>query len=424
MIMNLDSIVADVALAPKEERVDLARKLRDRCLGRGIYLASIGRYYRAIARGDIGPITIPALNLRGLTYDLARAAWRAALRLDAGPPIFELAPSESEVSDQPFMEFAALVLAAALREEVRGPVFLQGDHFHVDATSAVSSMQALCLEALDAGFYQVDIDAADLLPDGDAAGDSIHRANAEVTAAMTAFIRRHQPPGSDVVVGGEVGVIGGRDTTPTDLRQYLDATRESLPGDVPGLGKVSVQTGTQHGGLVLADGSLGTMPLDLGLASRLSRIAREEYGLPGLVQHGASTLRLEQLRKLPEAGVVEVHLATGIQNLVLDHPAFPADLRLSIQEHLAAEARDTGSGAESGVYAEASELTEQQRFYHSRWRAWGLFKRELCHLPASVRDAIGASAEAWFADLFVALGTAGRRSELDSLYAADGGGHP
>jgi hypothetical protein len=167
------------------------------------------------------------------------------------------------------------------------------------------------------------------------------------------------------------------------------------------------------------------MPLDLGLTFQLSRVAREEYGLPGLVQHGASTLRLEQLQKLPEAGVVEVHLATGIQNLVLDHPAFPSDLRLSMQERLVTgEESGAGSGAESGVYAEASELTEQQRFYHGRWRAWGLFKHELCHLPPSVRDAIAASAEAWFADLFVALGTAGRRSELDSLYATDGRSHP
>lgn len=411
----LDSAAVEVALAEPARRAGAARVLRDLCLAQGVYLASVGPFYRALAGGRAEPATVPAVNVRGLTYDLARAAWRAAMALDVAPLIFELAPSETEAGDQPFAEYVAVVLAAAVREGYLGPVFFQGDHFHV-ATTDVTPVQALCREALAAGMRQIDIDAADLEPPAD--GDNRHRANAAATAAVTAFIRRSERS-NDVVVGGEVGVIGGENTTPDDLRAFMAAYDEALPAGMDGLGKISVQTGTRHGGRVLADGSVGTMPLDLSLVARLSRIARDEFDLPGVVQHGASTLTLGQLGQLPAAGAVEVHLATALQNLVFDHEAFPTTLRRRMMETLVEE---DGRRAERDAGGDDGALTAAQRFYHNRWRAWGTFKGDLWLMPRRARSEIAASAEQWFAGLFRALRVAGRGDEVRGLVASDGNG--
>lgn len=415
---DLDRAAVDAALAEPAKRAEAARALRDRCLAQGVWPPSIGLFYRALAGGRVAPATVPAVNVRGLTYDLARAAWRAAGAVDAAPLIFELAPGESAAGDQLFVEYVALVLAAAVREGYRGPVFFQGDHFHVEAHAGAADLagvNALCREALAAGMCQIDVDAADLEPAAE--GDNAHRANAAATAAVTAFIRRCAP-GADVVVGGEVGVIGGQNTTPDDLHAFMAAFQEALPAGLDGLGKISVQTGTRHGGRVLADGSVGVMPLDLSLVARLSRVAREAYGLPGVVQHGASTLTLEQLGQLPAAGAIEVHLATAIQNMVFDHDAFPTPLRRRMAAALGGE---EGQRAEQDAGDdEGQALTEAQRFYHNRWRAWGDFKRELWLMPRAVRREIAGTVEAWFADLFRALQVAGRREEVADLYRSVG----
>ena len=56
-------------------------------------------------------------------------------------------------------------------------------------------------------------------------------------------------------------------------------------------------------------------------------MAREQYGLAGAVQHGASTLSAEAFDAFPRVGACEIHLATNFQNMVYDHPAFPAALK-------------------------------------------------------------------------------------------------
>jgi len=58
------------------------------------------------------------------------------------------------------------------------------------------------------------------------------------------------------------------------------------------------------------------------------KVAREKYKMGGTVQHGASTLPDEMFHKFKEHGAVEVHLATGFQNLIFDHPYFPTTSKL------------------------------------------------------------------------------------------------
>jgi fructose/tagatose bisphosphate aldolase len=418
----LDDAALSLALTPAGERLPPALALRDHCRQQGVAIASLGPFYRALAAGQIAPLTLPALNLRGLTYDLARAIWRVGRRCDAGPIIFELSPSESRAGDQDFAEFVALVAAAAVREGYRGPIFCQGDHFRT-AKADAADIEPLCRQAIAAGMWQIDIDAADLDAGPIQPDHPSCARNAAATAAAVARVRSQEPAGADVVLGGEVGVIGGENTTPADMDAFWQHLQAALPDGVAGLGKISVQTGTRHGGLVRDDGSIEPMPLDISLITALSQVARDEFGLPGIVQHGASTLSLGQLAQLPGAGAVEVHLATGLQNLVFDHPAFPRPLR---QQMAAALAGAATAEAEGGDYAHAGAagLTPAQQFYHQRWRAWGMFKSQLWHLPPSLRQTLAAGCEDWFEAVFRALAVVGRGADLRALYGHDRGPRP
>ena len=99
----------------------------------GVRPASIHELYMARGRGEIHGFTVPAINVRGMAYDTARAIFRTAIRLDAGAFILEIARSEIAYTDQRPPEYVAVMLGAALREGFRGPVFIQGDHFQVNA---------------------------------------------------------------------------------------------------------------------------------------------------------------------------------------------------------------------------------------------------------------------------------------------------
>jgi hypothetical protein len=64
-------------------------------LALGIIPASIQDLYAARGRGEVpNTFTVPAINLRALTFEAARAVFRAARSTDAGPIILEIARSE------------------------------------------------------------------------------------------------------------------------------------------------------------------------------------------------------------------------------------------------------------------------------------------------------------------------------------------
>ena len=107
----------------------------------------------------------------------------------------------------------------------------------------------------------------------------------------------------------------------------MAGVKEKLGKGVVGISKISVQTGTTHGGVVLADGSIAQINLDFNTLKTLSETARKEYGLAGAVQHGASTLPAEAFHKFVECETAEVHLATEFQNMIYNSEHFPAELQ-------------------------------------------------------------------------------------------------
>src|SRR5678815_1383922 len=136
----------------------------------GVIPSSIHDLYMARGRGETGGYTVPAINVRGMSYDTARSIFRTAKSLNAGAFLLEIARSEIAYTDQRPSEYVAVMMAAALREGFRGPVFIQGDHFQVsakkfavDPATEVDAVKALAHEAIDAGFYNIDIDTSTLV---------------------------------------------------------------------------------------------------------------------------------------------------------------------------------------------------------------------------------------------------------------------
>src|SRR4051812_11316523 len=297
----------------------------------GAISSSIFPLYDAIGRGELDPkFTVPAHNIRALTYDVCRALFRAAMRHEVGPFIFEIARSEIGYTEQRPAEYAACVLAAAIAENYRGPVFIQGDHFQASAkkwateegkAAEVSALESLIDEAIAAEFYNIDIDTSTLVDLSFPTRDEQQKTNYTYTAHLTKYIRARQPQGIEISVGGEIGEVGKYNTQPDEVRAYVDGVKREL-GD-PGMAKISVQTGTSHGGVPMADGSIAEAKIDFDVLRETTRICREEYSIAGSVQHGASTLPEEVFNHFPENNAVEIHLATGFQNMILDAPTLP-----------------------------------------------------------------------------------------------------
>jgi len=180
-----------------------------------------------------------------------------------------------------------------------------------------------------------------------------------------------------VSIGGE---IGKGNSTPEDLQAFMNVYLSQISNNIKGISKISVQTGTSHGGVVLPDGSIARVSIDFNTLKELSRIARQQYGLGGAVQHGASTLPDEAFDMFPQVDTVEVHLATGFQNIIYDSPHFPGELLATLRQRL-----DTKYGHER-----KPEETEEQFLYKTRKRAFGDFKKELWNLPEPDLDKIMA----------------------------------
>jgi hypothetical protein len=351
---------------------------------------------------------VPALNLRGWTYQTCRAAFRAAGKLGAGLLIFEQAPTEMVFADQRPAEYAAAVLAAAMREGHRGPIFLQGDHVQVNAAvystdpeKEIWRLTELIREEIAAGYFNIDVDASTVVDLSLPTLVDQQRLNEELTARFTRIIRGMEPPGVTISVGAEIGEVGAHNTTRDELRAFMATYRPTLKasGANAGISKVSVNSGTHHGGVVLPDGRLADVQVDFNTLATISRAAREEFGLSGAVQHGASTLPLEVFNRFPESDTVEIHLALGFNNLIFDHPRLPQGIKDEIRTYVFAH---------HGAERKAGQ-TDAQFLYTTRKKAWAPLKARFWDLPADIQEAIGASLEAMFGEMFTRLNVGSTR---------------
>ena len=386
--------------------------VRAAALELGAIPASIQDLYMARGRGEVPlTFTVPAINLRALPFDAAKAVFRVAQRIDGAAIIFELARSEMGYTEQRPSEYATNIMAAAIAEGYEGSVFIQGDHFQVspsryasDAESELQAVRDLTKEALEAGFYNIDVDTSTLVDISKEDVKDQQVLNTTLSAMFTKYIRDNEPDGVTVSVGGEIGEVGTENSTEEELRAYTDgynAELAELDADAVGLSKISIQTGTSHGGTVLPDGSVADVAVDFERMKQLSQIARLEYGTAGAVQHGASTLPMEAFGKFVEYEACEVHLATNFQNMLYDR--LPDELYTEVKAFL----------DENNSNERKEGQTDEQFYYKTRKRAIGAFKRQFWDLPATKKDEICQAWEDQFGMLFDRLGIADTRQYVE-----------
>ena len=399
---NTDKLIRSAVFGDSDEKEYARWLLWEIGQAVGVQPSSIHDLYMARGRGEIRGFTVPAINVRGLSYDTARSIFRTAIRLKAGAFILEIARSEIGYTEQRPAEYVTVMIAAALREGYRGPLFIQGDHFQVNAKKykaepkpEVDAVKALVKEAVAAGFYNIDIDTSTLVDLSKNSLDEQQRPNYEVGIDILTTVRQVQPKGVTISAGGEIGEVGTENSTEPELRAFMDGFNAALPRGIAGLSKISVQSGTSHGGVVLADGSIAEVKLDLDTLERLSKVAREEYGLAGAVQHGASTLRDDAFHNFPKREVCEIHLATNFQTMLYD--ALPAKLRDEVYGWLRENAKDERKEKDS----------DEQFFYKTRKKALGPFKKKFWDLPADVKTKLGKEYDEKFRFLFEQLAIGG-----------------
>lgn len=408
---NIGKLARVSALDGGESAAQARYLIRAAALALDVIPASIHDLYLARGREAFSYAwTTPAFNLRALPFDCARAAFRSARKVDAAAMIFELARVELGWTGQTLAEYAASILAAAIAEGFRGAIFLQGDHFQISASLPLEqdkeTVKNLIAEALTAGFFNIDVDTSTLVDLSQPTVPEQQTVNAALSAELAAHVRKHQPQGVTVSIGGEIGEVGGHVSTVEELRAYMSQFNErfaALAPNQPGLSKVSIHTGTAHGGIPLPDGSLAQVNIDFDSLKNLGQMARAEYGMGGAVQHGASTLPPEHFNQFVRHGAIEVHLATAFMTTFYKN--IPAEMKNEmfawLDENLAAE--------------RSPEMTDEQFHHNTQMHALAPFKESAWNLPTDVKDQLSAAWEAQFDMLFERLGCANTRQFVEQV---------
>ncbi|MEK7604982.1 MAG: class II fructose-bisphosphate aldolase [Patescibacteria group bacterium] len=377
----------------KQQCADLIYRLSELA---GCPSTSIYELYKAFGEQKVEGFTVPAINVRALTYDTARLIFRLMKEKKIGAVVFEIARSEIEYTHQRPREYALAVLAGAIKEGYKGPVFLQGDHyqfskkkFSEDRNAEINKIKDLIKESIEARFYNIDIDASTLVDlDKESLTDQ-QQNNSDMTALLTTYIHQIQPENITVSIGGEIGHIGGKNSTAQDFEAFMELYQQQIKDR--GITKVSVQTGTSHGGIPLPDGTIQEVSLDFSVLKAISNLCREKYHMGGSVQHGASTLPLSAFDHFVENLTLEIHLATGLQNIVYD--TMPADLKEEMYEWI-----------KTNLSTEREEgWTDDQFIYKTRKKALGPFKQRLWDLPYADKEPIIAGLTQQLSTIFEKL---------------------
>lgn len=358
------------------------------------YPASIYPLYQAFGERKIKSFTVPAFNLRTLTFDQAKLIFQLAKKYQAAAFIFEISPGEITYTNQSPEEYAKAILTAAHDESYQGPVFIQGDHYQfsfknyqTNQKKEIERLKTLIKRSIAAGFYNIDIDASTLVELEKSTLDEQQRNNYQMTAFLTKYIRSIQPKEVTISIGGEIGHIGGKNSTPEEFEAFMQGYQKTV-GKITGISKVSVQTGTSHGGIPLADGTIAKAKIDFNILKKISDIAQNKYQIGGAVQHGASTLPNKLFDQFLKNNTLEIHLATGFQNIVYDH--MPSLLKQEIYQWLKENCKDEFKEGQ----------TEDQFFYKTRKKALGPFKEKIWKLTSEEKKPILKKLEKLFAFYF------------------------
>jgi fructose/tagatose bisphosphate aldolase len=384
-----------------------------------VKLSSPQEAYVAIAEGRINrEMSFPAINIRVGTLDTARALFKAANDNKVGAFITEIARSEMGYTNQSPAEYAAILQAAAMLEGFEGPLFLQGDHIQLRsgpvkeggaaAAKEIEAHRQLIHDLLAAGFGSIDLDLSpfERRTEEHLSFEEQQAENARLTAEKIADVRALEKKLGipwTVLLGGETGEVGKMNTRKEDLEAYAEGIIAHMKklGVDPALGirKIAVNDGTAHGGTPLPDGTVA----DVSIAFEILRMATEfgkKYGWAGSVQHGASTLPNNAFSLFPQNKAVEVHLATGFQNIAFDHGIYKLKgAQSEIEQFLADKFRADWKAGKT--FAQFAYSTRKQAVGPFKWMTWTM--------PEDIRAKVAEDLYDQFSFLFEQLRVVGTK---------------
>lgn len=386
--------------------------IRKMATASGIVPASIQDLYAGIGNAKYpSDLTIPALNVRAVAYDTALAIFAAIEEHNVGAVIFELSRGEIGFTQQRPMQYTSSILCAAIASGFKGAIFFQGDHYQMspskfaeDKELEVNQLTNLIKEAVAAGFYNIDVDTSTLVDLSKPTVKQQQELNYFWCAHFTNICRQVEPEGVTISVGGEIGEVGEHNTTEEEVDAFMEGLNEHLePSVKTSISKLSVQTGTKHGGNVLPDGSLGDMDINFEHLAFLGDICRSKHNLGGVVQHGASTLPWHKFNGFPKAKCLEIHLAATLLNTVYDE--MPDELEQEayswLKKHFMHEWSET--------------MTEPQFLYHARRFSVGPFQQKWWEMDEQYLANIRASLTQQVGEFFVRLNVNNTKDLIESL---------
>ena len=304
----------------------------------------------------------------------------AAARRRRGHP--RARPQRADLHVPAPVDYATSVLAGAIAAGWRGPVFIQGDHYQFNAKKYAADPEAMteeirraCRLAIEAGYRNIDIDSLDARRPLEA--DRRRAAARELPPRRGAD--RPDPDARDRRRDGQRRrrdrrgrqaelERGGAARVPRRLPRASSSRARRAPRASR---KVSVQTGTSPRRRAAAGRRRGRGQARLRGAARARRRRPRRTGWPAPSSTARRRCRTSCSIDFPAVETAEIHLATGFQNALYEHPAFPAELHREIEAWCCANTADERK----------PDQTDEQFLYTTRKKAIGPFKRQLWDLP-------------------------------------------
>ena len=266
-----------------------------------------------------------------------------------------------------------------------------------------------CRDAIAAGYRNIDIDSSTLVDLSLPNVDEQQQVNYTRAAELTALIRELEPAGVTISVGGEIGEVGKANSTPEELRAYLDGFRRALDGFRPGAHRR--EQGERR------DGHHARRR-----AAPRRRGGRGEARLRDdpRPRRGGSVVRARRRRPARREHAARTRCSTASRR---SRPPRSTSRRASRtpSTSIRRSRRTLHREIESWCFANAADerkdgQTDQQFVYTTRKKAIGPFKRQLWDLPT--KDAILASQAEKIGYLYDQLRVTGRGRILDGRVVA------
>lgn len=363
-----------------------------------IHPASLYAFFDARGHNVIPRMTVLAFNLRTLSFDLARACLRAAHRAQTNALVFQLSPREAFYSQQSWHEYASCILGAAIREGHIGPVFLQVDQLALRGNDENrDDFTALVTETMDAGYFQYILDGTHLIDQRQPSEQDQLQDTLIACADASAFLRLQQPAGVTLSLGCEIPLSAEPNVTANFTRVFANSFLPALRSrgeHFENISKIALPTQTS-----VSDYPLPSQlsALEFEIANEAGELLQRDFHLAGAALHDVSSMPEALFDRLREGGICEAHMGTRLQDLVLDQPAFPEELKARLYRWLD-ETHPVHSGRKRGP----QEYIENRKF------ALGAFKRELWNLGSDTRNALAESVEREVENRLVRLGLTNR----------------